>query len=257
MQTNPAILMRCGKSFIPDWSANRNLGEDIQEVKILGDERIKLKAQIAISADQNPAQTLARIWDQLSHFISPRVPFHKLNQCLAKGYSIDELFQGPRLSHGFILDEELSQEAKEETLHNSDLIAEIMKVSGVELVTELKSATAYSEWVEWSLDIDPARAQKFDPQKSEWTLLVDQQPVEVNLEKALQLYYRLKAAEVKHPLEASELDLMPSPGEDHQMSTYHLIKNQLPDTYGINEIGLSPAATPERKPRQINYWATY
>ena len=55
-----------------------------------------------------------------------------------RGYTLDEIFEGPLLEHGFISDESLEILERRDTIFTSDLISLIMDVEGIIAVNGFK-----------------------------------------------------------------------------------------------------------------------
>ena len=50
----------------------------------------------------DPDIVLAAIYFIIYKYFTPSVPFYTIQQMLDKGYTIDEIFEGPSLKNGFI-----------------------------------------------------------------------------------------------------------------------------------------------------------
>ena len=92
------------KNYLYD---NRNLCEDFFAFNATRIQEIGVKAQLQLSSGTNVEQTVAEIFFQLDQFFSPPIRFYTLDEMLAMGKTVDEIYDGPLLKHGFILDEDL------------------------------------------------------------------------------------------------------------------------------------------------------
>ncbi len=132
----------------------RNLCEDFSEIDIIDEEIIGVKADIELkkdamhkpsdcgdvtseagSGDEN--ELLAEIYFRLKNHISPSIYHYSLNQMLQKGIPIEQAFNGPRLTSGFVDDEEIAMSVKKTHLYTSDLVHIILDIENVETITSM------------------------------------------------------------------------------------------------------------------------
>jgi len=112
-----------------------NLGESFEEIIVLEQEEIIVSGEIELENEANADRTHAQILFNIKHFISSPVSFSTIAEMQALGYSYEEIFEGPKLHHGFIKDEDLKD--KITTLLTSHLITVILEVEGVSKVRSL------------------------------------------------------------------------------------------------------------------------
>lgn len=91
-------------------------------------------------------------------------------QRLAVGKPIDEIFDGPRLDHGFIDTDELLLRVRKTSLRASDLIREIMDVADVLMVKHLVFSRDGTHWENWWLDLDMKKTPVLDTANSKLSL---------------------------------------------------------------------------------------
>ncbi|HAP41157.1 MAG TPA: hypothetical protein DCQ94_15570, partial [Nitrospira sp.] len=99
----------------------RPLGVDVHEILVLDDELIRLGATLEIGAVGDATRLLASIYQSISGYFSPAVPFRTLAEMLERGRRVDEIFEGPLLDHGFIDDEDLAKIERRSSVRISDL----------------------------------------------------------------------------------------------------------------------------------------
>nr|VFJ60533.1 MAG: hypothetical protein BECKDK2373C_GA0170839_10829 [Candidatus Kentron sp. DK] len=229
--------------------ANRAVGEDFAEIRVLDAQDVRVSADIAIGPVDDPRQVLVEIYQRLAAHISPSVPFHTLQEMRSVGKSVDEIFDGPVLEHGFIDTETLQRTRRHTALRASDLLREIMDVPGVRAVRNIAMATG-DRWEVWSLDLDPARAPRFDPQNSAIRLEKDLIDVTPDKEATLAIYRDgIDKASGKPELTTDQRDIRPARGRDRHLSEYDSLQRQFPAVYGIGELGLPASAAPTRRAR--------
>lgn len=242
--------------------ACRGLCEDFEEIRLLDPEAITLHGSVMIGHIEDVELLVAKVMFRLDSYLSPRIRFYTMQQLQDKGRRIDEIFDGPALTHGFIDDEELLAQDKKTAVHVSELIRELMTVEGILVVNELLVSTGSSQSLEeWILKLDPAKTPRLDFKGtlSSLTFLKKGLAVKVDEPRAHQLYQKMLMADRYKPLEPAFRDiLMPDP-EDWRLADYYSIQNQLPVMYGIGEYGLPDSATETRhkQARQLKAYLVF
>jgi hypothetical protein len=112
---------------------HRNLCEDFDDVRILNSEKIVIRADIRIQPDVVGEEVLANVMHALSELLSPRLSFYNLEEMLEKGYSYDQIFNGPPPVNGFLENKDLERSdlGNINKLHKSRMIQLISSIEGV------------------------------------------------------------------------------------------------------------------------------
>lgn len=163
--------------------------------------------------------------------------------------TVDEIFEGPPLEHGFIDDNELEEADRKKYIRVSDLIQIIMKVPGVVAVRYIQIAnlpqdnedkSVESMSVKWCLKL--AFDQNYVPRlsilDSKITFYKDQLPFKALQSKVDELIDVLEAQERSPKLFDPTLDFEVPRGQFKDPEDYTSIQNDFPLTYGIGEEGL-------------------
>lgn len=220
---------------------NRGLCEDFTDIVILDPLKVRVDATIEIGRVDDPVQTYAQILNAIAEVISPTIPFTSLETRLASGASIEEIFEGPLLEHGFITDTDLERAYRRVAIHSSDIIHAVMDVPGVRAVTEVIMRAGDTSNT-WSLDIPADRAARLDRAFSRITLQNAGLPVAIGAPTTAEPSpRRIKVgpgAGMTHP-----------PARNRNVGAYQSVQHLFPDLYGIGEPGLPNSATPQRKGR--------
>lgn len=220
---------------------HRGLCEDFTDIVVLEPLKISVDAKVEIGRVDDPAVTYARILDAIGEIISPTIPFTTLDERLASGLRIDEIFDGPLLQHGFITDEALARAHRRVALHGSDIVHAIMDVPGVRAVTEIVMRAGDARDA-WSLEIPTDRAPRLDRFGSSIQLLNAGLPVAIGAPPpAAPPPPRFKVG--------PGAGITPPPARDRSVGIYHSVQHHLPMIYGVGELGLPADATPERRAR--------
>jgi hypothetical protein len=238
---------------------NRNLGEDLVEVRILEPQRVKVDAAIEIAAVEDAEQLLLDILERIADYISPSIPFVSLDDRLAAEEAIEEVFEGPRLAHGFIEAEALGGSTRRSALTTSDLVSEIMAVPGVRAVRYI-TIEAGNRSDEWYLKLEPEWAPRLDIESSVIRLDRDNITVEVgDVTEAYKRRQQARAAGTGAADAANANALAPPPGRDRQVGRYLSIQHHFPALYGLAGMGLPESAPVQRqaRARQLRAYLTF
>lgn len=269
----------CGKSFQP-WEAvvdevkavlhsHRNLCEDIEDIVVVGEEKIGLETNIEIAADADAETVLVEIFTQVQHFLAPYVQFYTLQSLLAKGKSTAEIFAGrpsalpkhdersrydnnTHKSHGFIDVDELKAYTLPTVVHTSDLYKVILNVPGVNAIKNLSifssiNEVARSESQPWHLYLSEHYRPVLSIQLSQVSLFKQNLPIEVDANIIQRRYEQQQIVHLKAQRDAYELDLPIPKGTHYDLADHYSIHHEFPLTYGIGEVGLPESATKQRK----------
>lgn len=221
----------------------RGLGED-HLLALLTPHELWLHAKIEVGPIDQPAELLAEIIEQLEAYLAPPVRFTGRDDATARGHSLDELYEGPALRHGFVLGE---LPPPRTAVRASDLIHVIMNVPAVRAVRSLALATSATAPRErWLLEI-PAGQVPVLATGSELCLLRAGLPVRIDrAEVQARLDARRLAAHARRRSEAAH-GHPPPRGRDRRLADHRSIRHQLPSAYGVGALGLPDLAPVERQ----------
>lgn len=235
---------------------NRNLCEDFVRFSALKVEEIVLCADIELEPEAVPEEVLAQIFFEVGLFLSPNVNFYSFAELLEKDKTTEEIFQGPRLNHGFIDDDELEASSRRKSIHVSDLINIIMDIEGVVAIKEIEigniplgDSTILSKSAHWCLDL--AWEKNFVPrlttEKSKVKFYKKGIPFVANEEEVEDLLDEKKDQLKQDNNIIPELDLPVPNGDFFYLEDYASIQIDFPENYGVGEVGLPESATDLRK----------
>ena len=254
-------LSDCEKSdakaeILKRFHAQRNLCEDLVEIKEVDPEKIEICADIELRRQADEEMVHAKVLDAIEQYLAPTVPFYTLEQMLNKGVPSDVIFEGPLLSGGFIESEELKNSQLRKEIRRSDLINVIMKIDGVKQIKGIqisKSGTPAPSDSDWVLCVTPGKKPVLDD-KSAFGYAKGALPLNIN-QKQVEAYRavfrkdRTLAEMSPEILESYKKDnqiTLPK-GSSNDLSVYSSILNDLPETYGVGENGIMGESTPERE----------
>ncbi len=233
--------------------AYRNLCEDFVQICDLDKEEIAVCADIEVSASADVEEVLAEIFYQVEKHISPPVNFYTIDELTARGLSMDKVFEGPALDHGFIDDEEFRQIERRCDIRTSDIIQIIMAQDAVVSIKEI-SLLSFIDGVfriqeEWVLDLatDRFRAPDFSSDRSKIIFYKNDLPYYANRKRVAELVKEKKAADLQSKLKGHERDLPVPIGEFRNLEDYYPAQNELPDTYRVGQIRVPESDSDLRK----------
>ncbi len=230
--------------------SSRNLCEDFDQITLLEEQKVSVKAEIDIEAVEDPEALLAEVYYRIGRHISPNIQFYTLSEMLGKGYRIDEVFDGPLLNYGFIDTAELQRFTKKTVIRSSDIIQVIMDVPGVKAVKDITLVSGSKE-EKWSLDLDTSKTPKFVPTTDPSVLLIglmrDSLEVVVNSDTVSEQYLALRNQDLRRSIPEADKNIVLKAGSNREVQHYDSIQNHFPLTYGIGELGLPDSASPQRK----------
>jgi hypothetical protein len=239
---------------------NRNLCEDFVDIGEVKKQHFLLCAEIEIAPNADVVEINAQINNQVTNYLSPTIKNFTLSEALAltnelgEKYSTDEIFSGPALRCGFILDEHLIHTNLKEQVYLSDVISLIMGIAGVVSVRDII--------------VNPTALKK--PLDNKWVVSIkDKHRAVLNFEKSSLLFYKKgypvkadKDATIKRMKELAfslqtksevpiDEDINIPLGENRDSSNYYPLKYHFPEVYGISENGLPSNASEVRKSQAL------
>jgi len=137
----------------------RGLCQDFQRPQILLRQPVRIMARIQVAEVEDSAEVLTQIYKHIAEYMSAPAPFYSLKDLQTKkGRRMDQVFEGPKLLHGFIDSDELLRLQRRKILYASDLIHRLTQIDGVAVVKSLaflaskpKSADSAVSPNQWSL----------------------------------------------------------------------------------------------------------
>jgi hypothetical protein len=230
---------------------NRNLCEDVAEIRALRSEPYALYAAIEISPRRYPADILADIYFKVARHLAPGIGFHRFDDLVKAGMSLEEIFTGPLTSHGFIKEDELTSSRR--LIKLSEIMRIITSIDGVKSIGHLyfkKQETIFYDCIEASgqdvvvcLEMPESKADMHVTlYKNGRKHKVDVKEVRERFDK---LYFEHRA--LRHtPQDIAGLYRLPK-GTFRDLASYYSIQSQFPDMYGINRFGIPDSEPPKRK----------
>ncbi|NMM49673.1 hypothetical protein [Marinigracilibium pacificum] len=162
--------------------------------------------------------------------------------------TVDKVFEGPLLKHGFIDDDELNRAERIKCIHVSDLIRIIMDVEGVLAVNSIQIANRAldntdnipSKSVKWCLEL--AMEENYVPRlnldDSKITFFKDQLPYHANRIEVRNIIEALEDNSRPQKIHYPKMDIPIPKGEFKDLEAYISVQEEFPQSYGVGSKGI-------------------
>ncbi|MEM7369911.1 MAG: hypothetical protein AAF587_15000 [Bacteroidota bacterium] len=236
---------------------HRGLAEDFVEIKIVESIEWCVCLNLEVSPQLDEQEVVAAVFDQLQEYLSPSIPIHSLRSLLEQGYACDDIYDGPLLTQGFLLDEEVEQAILPDRVYRSDLLGRIMGVEGVVKINEfaIQREAGHPRHGEYST---AWCEEVFVGEEARKKVVLNPCCSTIHVQKG-QFRQTLKGEELEKHLNAFQLartwipdTSLTSPYQSdgiprEDLANYLSTQIEFPRTYGIGEHGLGGNATSLRK----------
>ena len=227
--------------------ANRFLGHDyVEPPVIVGKLPVTICLHIEVRPGKNIMDAAAEALWQIEQHLTPTLRFYTFKEMRAKGYGIDEIYNGPMLDHGFLDNKEVDQAQLLTQFRHSDLTNAATVKPDVLNVLELKVKlpTDAQLGVATVYDVFDPEALPFRPMKPVIDLCkscvyVTQNGARCELDEgalleALQLKRLLaECHDTPGGMEAPVGQFRPD------LSEYRSLQYDLPGVYGVGDFGVT------------------
>jgi uncharacterized protein YegP (UPF0339 family) len=248
--------------------SHRNLCEDVLSITAVGYEDIAVCSDIEVRPDVDIDEVQAKIYKILIDYFSPSLNFYTLPEMLEgeadkkdavtgevltwkrAPKTMDQIFEGPLLKHGFIDDDELATADLRTELHISDVINSIMDIDGVIAVKTISFLKYHDdEFIisdDWVIALEKLKAPRLSRDKSKFIFYKGILPYMAHKENVDHELRELQQKNEAFRKSGHERDLPVPQGEFRSLTDYFPVQNDFPLVYGIGEIGLSGSVDDKR-----------
>ncbi|SEG60923.1 hypothetical protein SAMN05421847_2938 [Halpernia humi] len=237
---------------------NRNLTEDFLCTEIVEKIDIGICADIELETGVDLVEVVSQIQIAIDKVINPKIYFYTLTQLVNDGFHSEDIFLGPKLTYGFLKDEEIENAQLPTEIHASDIIAVLMEINGVKSVKNFMM-TAFNilgkpfpnamnkSWVlKLPGDFKPVFNAKISKlllfQKNIPFLLSENQQMLVNQKVIL---YKTQFNQKK--LKDANFDFEIPTGNYFELDQYYSIQDDFPRNYGLGKNYISEKESDLRK----------
>lgn len=244
---------RLENEIISFLNLNRNLSENFKEIVTLNPCRIGIKCSIQVRDHADIRSVIENILVSLNELITPVVQSGTVQDLLFNNKITENIFSGPVIQHGYIMDEDLH--SKNDVIRLNDILRVIMSAAGVESVSALTLLRTNPLSIDMNLrKIEIARDELaiFDADYSlnNFALFVGKFQVFPPVKQMVSDYYSQKhknKTPFLTPVLKSMLDLPVPTGTWFNVREYYSIKNHFPYIYGLDSQYDLSIKTPQRR----------
>lgn len=236
---------------------HRNFCQDFGQIRAIKTEYVGLSANIEVESDANAEELLATLLFQLDHHLSPGARFYDLNELKEKGIPSEEIFNGPALKHGFLLDEELPKQLT--NLRTSDLVNTIMDLPGIKAIKNFHAASypggvKFRSAQRWCVTLNGDRnyMPRVAPEFVHVKFYVDGMRISIRWEEVLKRIKQKQAnsSSLSYPINL-QIDNDPPAGNFRELDSYYSIQRDFPRNFEIGEDGLPAEASISRQAQAL------
>ncbi|MDO7174059.1 hypothetical protein [Mariniflexile sp. AS56] len=243
-------INRISNDIRVEYHKNRNLCEDIIYISEIGKQPISVCASIEVFPESDEELIHAKVLRAINEYFSTTLHFYSIKEMLGKGYTSDEIFEGPLLDKGFIDPKELKEAELRSEVRLSDIMKIIMNIEGVKLIKDISIGHCDSNedlLNKWLICIKENK-KPFLCDKSTFSYSKGVLPLNINqFQVAVYLKELEDAAILENVILDDEKDLEFPQSTFRSPGGYTTIQNDFPETYGIGQSGLAARATEIRK----------
>ncbi len=228
------------------FSAQRSLCETLYEVVVLQAFEVQMSFNITLDVSASSEEVLAKVYNVANGYMTHEVKFHSLWEMESKGLTTDQIFEGPKLENGFILDTDLTPPINQIVI--SDILKVIAQIEGVININSFQlqypSPDGSDSLVTTSdkIQIPPNHSPKLIfPLHPEQTTFQHQgisfYPDINNAQKQLNFIDAVDLGDFRTVSSASNSVKIPK-GQYRNIEEYQELRHLFPVTYGIGHDGL-------------------
>ncbi|MEO7997023.1 MAG: diguanylate cyclase [Gemmatimonadaceae bacterium] len=245
-------------------AANRNLCEEFVSVSEVGMQAFVFCAELELAPDANVATVHAQVLFLVQQYLSPPVRQYSLAEMQTRrhedgaAYTIDEIFSGPALNHGFVDDGELAESELRVEIRLSDLIAIVMGVDGVRAVRDARINPAGAKQPpldRWRVPVEAGKKATLDIEGSRLVSYKRGMPITVDDTDLVARVAELEREATVFDRVLSREDLPIPLGSNRNVSTYRSLQFDFPAVYGLGEAGLPARSSAQRQAQALQFQA--
>ena len=219
---------------------NRNLCEDFNSIQQFETINVKIKANINI---KNNKINKEEYKDVIGIFLTtaqlvftPKVSFQRLSEIIDKK-NIEDIYNGQRLNHGFITDEEIEKNKIKHEFEISDIIKALSEIDKVNIINSIKFINIETG-KEYKTTIKTNYNQVIKIIFNACDITLTRDSIEIPLKKEEDLVYtkRIYLSQIKKQFRNDEV-LALYKGSYKDLKKYYSIQKDFPQIYGVGEEG--------------------
>lgn len=263
-------LDRIKNDVVNVFNRNRAVGEQLlyDSVRVVKKAPFIVHAQVIVRSHKSQEQVLAEIVVRIRNYLNPVVPRRTLDELELLGMAPSEIFEGPVMKKGYILDKDLKPKLTK--VNSANLVKLIIGIPEVDSVSylQLEGFEQFGDEINIPEYATPELVfSESMTQVDHRTQLLRTDENQANKALTIKLlkagnetYFALSESDLNQSVhlkmmglsrgysldtETSRYSSLPK-GDHYQLDEYHSIQHDFPAFYGINEFGIGNI-TPKSK----------
>jgi hypothetical protein len=220
---------------------NRNLCEDfLPQISAIPTIEFRICADIDIDPKMDLEQIQAEIYLKIEQYLSPTPTFYTFAELQAKGYSTDQILEGPLLKNGFLLESEMGPNFYQTfNIYLSDIINAIYEIEGLVNIKNVQlnliddSGKNIPNLNPWEIIVPQGFQPVLSKRKSKFTFFKNQLPLLANFKESIVKYNILNINAIKQ-VNAEVPNTVPK-GTYRELALHYTLADEFPATYHIGK----------------------
>ncbi|MEY8204312.1 MAG: hypothetical protein RPR40_04480 [Bermanella sp.] len=225
--------------------SQRNVNEDIGAIRIINKQPVAVAISLSLQVSADPQVVIGELLNRVQEVIAPTVRSYRYDEMQALGLSGDRIFNGPLLSQGFVLEEDVEKLSMPSSLFASDIISTLTDIAGLKTLQGFKFLSQQEGGdLLWRMDILPNSITSLDLATTYAALEVeiDGQRYDLPALDQSQLTQLIKIKTLQPGNGMPEYVEHYIDGQYRHLSQYRSLQHQLPAIYGLSEQRLNDPA---------------
>jgi len=230
---------------------SRNLCEDLVSVTVVEEQKIRFCMDVEVEPTTDAKEVHAVILYEIGKYLAPDINQYNLHEMTearksdGSFYSMDEIFSGPVLDHGFMKDHEVLNASLRTHIYASDIISLLMDIPGVVSVKNFLMNYCDDQdggRHQWCLKISDAKKPVLCACKSAINFYKDVVPVNAPRQEAINKWMERLSEERLAKKKKRYGNYNFYGGQWRNTSAYTSISQNLPLVYGTGDDGIPASA---------------
>ena len=255
------------------FSQARCVNHSLGNIAFYDISKVTVGMTLSLQHVDNLVALLTQLYTLIGREISPDIPKYSAQQLLQRGMSVEQIYQGPKLQHGFVLDKDLHKSAYSVRLFSSNILSvlhgheNIERVNAFRFLTEqsgnAESYNAQDGYEFWQIQFgsdDKAQivniaqlAFNEDNFFSDLNLFIDGQPYQLKEHEKVAIRQQLQL--LNHPPELASSVMLPKleQAAPIALSDYRSLQHELPQVYAVAEQTLNADLDSAQKAQLLQF----
>ncbi|MEZ4873947.1 MAG: hypothetical protein R2793_00445 [Flavobacteriaceae bacterium] len=237
----------CNEAFYA-LNRSRNLGQVFSMPAPLEQVPIWLKGELVFDGKQNPSAILKAAQEAIDDYLFLKIKGKTFDTLEQKGHSINTIFNGPKLTHGWILHE--GGPSKRDEVYIHDLQELLLGVAGVVSVENISFAAPSDPNCATALPyqlLDISLSASLLHEKGLTLFSGNEQIRDRSLEQVLKKLELSTSKAIPPTVDKATMAPKFPKGSFREIEDYYSIQHTFPEIFGLGSHGVAPGTSPSKK----------